>query len=1404
MSPIRGIGHGFSAPASSLRLSLCHGFLSNPFAERWSTFLMHALIRLFSLPLSHRLVSWLSAPRRPVSSLAALALVFFASAGGVKAAVPTDIGLSSVTITQSTATVGTTIATLTTLDADVGDTHTYSFAIGPGSTNNGSFAIVGATLRVGPVALNAGSYTLRLRTTDSTANNYEEIVIITVTDNVQPVITGTVAPNNASYAAGAQLIFTAYFSEPVTVSTVGGTPRIALTLDTGGTVFATYLAGSGSLAISFRYIVQPGDIDLTGIGVAAAIDLNGGTIRDTATNNAILTLNGVGSTAGIVIDGVQLTVMSVAAPASGNYRSGGAMDFVVTFSKTTFVDLTGGTPRLQVLLESGTTAYAVYTTGHATNQFTFRYTVAVGDFDTNGVTLGSAVQLNGSVIRDNATNPLATTLNNIGTLTAVLVDGVPPAVESSLRNTPSPTAATSVAYTVKFVEPVSGVDIGDFELTTTGTAGGSLATLLQTDTVTYVITISNVGGDGTLRLDLRSTGTAIIDAVGNPILGGYTAGQVYTVDNTKPSLVISGPSVASTETGPVSYTLTYTGADTISLQPNQIVVNATGTVTAVVQITGSGNTTRTVTLENLTGAGTVGISVAAGTATDGAGNASLAAGPSAVIPVNPAPTLVTPIPNQTVGYKTPFVYTVPADTFVEPNPEQTLTFSATGLPAGITFDPATRSFSGIAAIGTAQITVTATDNGVPARSTSSTFTLSVIKAVLTVRADNQTRAYGAANPTLTVTYTGFVGGETLETSGVTGLPVIATTAVGTTPVGTVPITASIGTLAATNYSFTLVPGTLTVTKAVLTVKAEDKTRIYNTINPPLTYTLTGLVNGETLASVAGAPELSTEVTAVTNVGTYPIVIRIGTLASTNYSFTSLVNGTFTVAPAPVTITLSDLFKVYTGQPQSVTATTSPSGNRVKFTYNGSASAPVEAGSYTVVATSDDSNFAGTATATMSIAKASQTLTFNPPSAAVGTPITLTATSSVGLPVTFALISGNATLTGSTLTLLDTASVTVRAIQAGNANYSSTSLDRSISATSRLSQTINYTAPGDLRTDAPPFSLRVSSSSGLPVTITLQSGPALLTGDVVTLTGSVGTVSIRLSQAGNDTFAPAADVNLNLNVTLARNDRIINLSSRSKVATSGGVLITGFVIGGNAAKPVLIRGIGPSLAQFGVQGAMTNPTIRLYRDSTLISENTGWTTGGNAAALAANFARLGAFALETTSADSAMLVTLQPGGYSVHVTGGVGVVLAEIYDASVNPQAEVQRLVNISVRNDAGTGDDALIGGFVITGTTSKRVLIRGVGPALVPFGVTNALADSRVQVFSGQTQIGENDNWSTVPADATAVAAAAASVGAFALPVGSKDAALVLTLAPGGYTLQVSSAVAGSAGVALIEVYELP
>ena len=101
-------------------------------------------------------------------------------------------------------------------------------------------------------------------------------------------------------------------------------------------------------------------------------------------------------------------------------------------------------------------------------------------------------------------------------------------------------------------------------------------------------------------------------------------------------------------------------------------------------------------------------------------------------------------------------------------------------------------------------------------------------------------------------------------------------------------------------------------------------------------------------------------------------------------------------------------------------------------------------------------------------------------------------------------------------------------------------------------------------------------------------------------------------------------------------------------------------------------------------------------------------------------------------------------------------------------------------------------------------LALAIGPSLTAFGVAGALADPRLRVFTGAALIAENDNWSIVPADTAATAQAARDTGAFALANGSKDAALILTLAPGAYTAQVSGADGASTGVALIEVYEVP
>jgi hypothetical protein len=126
-------------------------------------------------------------------------------------------------------------------------------------------------------------------------------------------------------------------------------------------------------------------------------------------------------------------------------------------------------------------------------------------------------------------------------------------------------------------------------------------------------------------------------------------------------------------------------------------------------------------------------------------------------------------------------------------------------------------------------------------------------------------------------------------------------------------------------------------------------------------------------------------------------------------------------------------------------------------------------------------------------------------------------------------------------------------------------------------------------------------------------------------------------------------------------------------------------------------------------------------------------------------------------------------------------------------------VNVSARTQVGTGDDILVAGFAIGGVSARTVLIRAVGPALAGFGVSGALVDPRLQLFSGDTMILDNDDW----AGDAQLAAAGASVGAFPLPSGAgRDAALLVTLPPGTYTAQVSGA-SGGTGVALVELYEV-
>ncbi|PTX99120.1 hypothetical protein DB354_02725 [Opitutus sp. ER46] len=267
--------------------------------------------------------------------------------------------------------------------------------------------------------------------------------------------------------------------------------------------------------------------------------------------------------------------------------------------------------------------------------------------------------------------------------------------------------------------------------------------------------------------------------------------------------------------------------------------------------------------------------------------------------------------------------------------------------------------------------------------------------------------------------------------------------------------------------------------------------------------------------------------------------------------------------------------------------------------------------------------------------------------------------------------------------------------------------------------------------------------------------------------------------------------------------LVNMSVRAQTGTGEATLIVGFVVSGYG-KPVLVRTVGPTLrTQFQLATALPDPELALYHDGLVVAANDNWVTFPDQPALAAATTRTWAFGLDAGSADAALLATAGDGNYSVMVggKGGSGVVLAEVYDADPTVGA---RLCNLSVRGQAGSGEAMLTAGFVVGGSGTKRLLVRGIGPGLSRW-ISSYLVDPQLKVFrqSDHAVIAENLDWGRA-ATAPEITAAFAATGAFGLADGSKDAVVVLSLPPDSYTVQVSGTGEGMSGVALVEVYELP
>ena len=236
------------------------------------------------------------------------------------------------------------------------------------------------------------------------------------------------------------------------------------------------------------------------------------------------------------------------------------------------------------------------------------------------------------------------------------------------------------------------------------------------------------------------------------------------------------------------------------------------------------------------------------------------------------------------------------------------------------------------------------------------------------------------------------------------------------------------------------------------------------------------------------------------------------------------------------------------------------------------------------------------------------------------------------------------------------------------------------------------------------------------------------------------------------------------------------------------MIGGFIIAGDVPKKVILRAIGPSLATFGVSGAMADPALRLY-DSTgaVIASNDNWRSDQSQIIEDTGLA-------PADDREAALVTTLPPGAYTAVVndeSNNPGVALFEFYD--LDPASS--RLVNLSTRGKVETQDRVMIGGFIISGDQPTKIILRAIGPSLTQLGIPDALANPTLELHNGDgSLILQNDNWRSDQEQQILDSALA--------PSDDRESAIIATLNSGSYTAIVRGA-GNSTGIALFEIYRL-
>lgn len=295
-------------------------------------------------------------------------------------------------------------------------------------------------------------------------------------------------------------------------------------------------------------------------------------------------------------------------------------------------------------------------------------------------------------------------------------------------------------------------------------------------------------------------------------------------------------------------------------------------------------------------------------------------------------------------------------------------------------------------------------------------------------------------------------------------------------------------------------------------------------------------------------------------------------------------------------------------------------------------------------------------------------------------------------------------------------------------------------------------------------------------------------------GNEETFTVTLSSpTGGDLGLPVAVV------TIVEDDpapRSLNISTRSRVETGDNVMIGGFIITGNVPKPVVLRGLGPSLVNAGVPATavLNDPVLELRGASgALITSNDNWKESPQRAQIE------GTVFQPADDREAVILATLPPAGYTAVVRGqdgGSGVGLVETYDTD---QSSDSMLANLSTRALVGTGNDVLIGGFILGAANGGAdIIVRALGPSLAEFGIANPLPDPTLELRDANGGLmTSNDNWKDNPAQQQQIMAAGLQ------PSHDLEAALAVNFPPGNYTAIVAGRDFGSGGLGLVEIYNL-